>query len=280
MRNFIDLMEAFQASITPTYGKVKNPVDIFRNPSSKEWREIGGNDNGVRGYLVGDDLLVWDTGKTLHFEVREQLKLNDKAIPVYIYGMLRQRVEVVVSDASKNTPWFHNPEVSEAIRENAFMQTNFKGISVGYFDEDIVGDWENLHDDDDDDLQESAVIRDGALVIRKNLTEKALTSMLMSSTDKRLRGLVVGEDNFYWDAFKSTHYDAAHVMGVPYDNGDRFWVILEDDEIRVGWTEHFEYGLVLNNAYRRLMQSPTLLFDGGDIGYVTGDEILKALPKQ
>lgn len=127
------------------------------------------------------------------------------------------------------------------------------------------------------DLIEGLAI-DGLMNIRRNLTDKALADMTIRSTTGKLRGLVVGDDNYYWDAFSGTHQDAARELGAEYDDRNRFWVQLDDEgDVHVGWTENNEWGRGSNRAYLRLMQSPILLFDGGGIGDVLGREILKEL---
>jgi len=50
----------------------------------------------------------------------------------------------VVTDSSKRTKWYHNPEVAEVIRNYPYLNKMWDDIEVDYYDSDIVGDWEEM----------------------------------------------------------------------------------------------------------------------------------------
>lgn len=146
MREFINLVETFLTAIRPTYRTNNDAVEVYRNPSAKEWRSMG---DSVHAFIIGDDILAWQGGSLLHYEVHQNCSLPQTAIPVYLYGDLKDDLDVQVTDSAKRSPWFHNPLTANQIRRCNYLKNNFSDISVSYFDEAIVGDWEELQQDDD-----------------------------------------------------------------------------------------------------------------------------------
>lgn len=142
-----DLIEKYQTGFKGIKGEM---ADIFRNPTTKEWRECE-QYNEVRGMVVGDDLLIWNPYTAVHQMVRDELNLPREAIPLTIMGILRGEAHVTVTDNSAQTPWHHNPEVARAIRSCGYVQNNFTDIEISYYDESIVGDWNAPEDDGDED---------------------------------------------------------------------------------------------------------------------------------
>lgn len=120
---------------------------VFRNPSAKEWKECE-QYGDVRAFIVGDDLLIWSPFVAVHQMVREALNLPDTAIPLVISGSLRDEIHASVTDNSRNSPWWHNPEVVSAIQECAFVKRNFEDVEVSFYDEAIEGSWLDLENDD------------------------------------------------------------------------------------------------------------------------------------
>lgn len=155
MREFINIVEStiltekFHKGFVSFQGKT---CEVFQNPSPKEYKEcLAGNDQ-VRAFLVGDDILVWDVFSALHQMVRDELHLPADSIPLVIYGDLGEVCSAEVTDNSRNTVWWHNGEVHDVIQSHAYMSRHFLATRVGYYDEDIVGEWTGL--DDEEELTE------------------------------------------------------------------------------------------------------------------------------
>lgn len=106
----------------------------------------------------------------------------------------------------------------------------------------------------------------------KNLPPEELIRFCQTSDFHSLRGLAVGENNYYWDARVAIHGTVARMLGIEDYVEDRFWVHFRDDMTMVEWTERFEYGRTLNRAYRRLMTCPDLYFQCGSEGWLPGPE--------
>ncbi len=132
-------------------------VAIYRNPTAKEWKDC--DEYGeVRAFIVGDDVFVWNPFTALHQMVRDHLSLGNEAISVSIGGMFRNEAYINVTDNTRNTPWHHNPEVIAAIRQCAFIRTHFTSVEIGFYDEAIVGPWNDLVDaEQDEELTEAAI---------------------------------------------------------------------------------------------------------------------------
>jgi len=67
---------------------------------------------------------------------------------------------------------------------------------------------------------------------KKNLGPLSLTKMMSASRTGDVRGLLVGNDVYYWDAYYATHDEFAASIGVPYSPDNRLQVmrIGEDQE--------------------------------------------------
>lgn len=137
MRNWINLVENYLATVS---GIRSNQVEVFKNPSRKEWLSCQKHDM-VRGFLLGNDLMVWNVYGAVHQMVRDHLQLPLDAIPITIEGDYKGSVYVVVTDNAK-APILHNPKIRDMILDNGFMK-KFRDVDIGFFDEAIVGDWED-----------------------------------------------------------------------------------------------------------------------------------------
>lgn len=133
------LNERYENTIVGIRGK---QTEVFRNPSRKEWRQISGEYQLIRGFIVGDDLLVWAAFDAVHQNIREGLKLPNTAIPVTIEGEYRGSIYINVTDNAR-PPVLHNPEIRSMILDCDFLNA-FSDIEIGFFDEAIYGDWEDL----------------------------------------------------------------------------------------------------------------------------------------
>jgi hypothetical protein len=116
--------------------------EVFRNPNSREFRECGGE---IRAFLVGSDILMWNAYGALHQEVRERMKLPRDIISLEIYSEgYGGDVFVNVTDNTERTSWYHNPEIVDEIKSHPGLNRMFKDIDIGYFDEAIVGPWDEI----------------------------------------------------------------------------------------------------------------------------------------
>lgn len=144
MRKLIDLVESYAGAFN-TRGKT---CEVFRNPTAKEFRECGSE---IRAFLVGDDVLMWNAYSALHQEVRENLKLPTDSISLEIWSEgYGKDCDVSVTDNTERTSWYHNPEIVGEIRGNAGLSSMFDHISIYYFDEAIVGPWDEIEEEEDE----------------------------------------------------------------------------------------------------------------------------------
>jgi len=135
------LVEKFDRAIKTMGG---NSVEIFKNPSRQEMKEIAQH-NEARGFLVGNDLYVWSATGAIHHHVAEEMKFPRDAIALNI-GVHTDGKSywVNVSDWNVGGPWDHNPKVKEQILNHPMLKlVRDRGpeFEIGYFDEAIVGDW-------------------------------------------------------------------------------------------------------------------------------------------
>jgi hypothetical protein len=126
----------------------KTQCDVFKNPSVKEYREALVKNDDVRAFIVGQEVLIWNTFSALHQMVRDEMHLSNDAISIVIYGVPRQSCAIVVTDNNRSGPWFHNAAVADVISNNPYLKRTFPEIDISYFDEDIVGDWVTMDDED------------------------------------------------------------------------------------------------------------------------------------
>lgn len=74
--------------------------------------------------------------------------------------------------------------------------------------------------------EEKLVLPDtgGVVNVRRNLGPLSLTQMMKNSKEGELRGLLVGDDVLYWDAFQATHHQIAQALGREYQADDRVFI--------------------------------------------------------
>lgn len=119
-------------------------LGTFRNPTRKEYQEALAEHAMVRAFLVGDDIFVWNVFGAVHRSIRDFMKLHETIIPLVIFGKPGQRCVAEVTDHVQNTMWSHNAAVAAAIQNHPYMRRMFTKVTVQYYDEDIVGDWQKL----------------------------------------------------------------------------------------------------------------------------------------
>ena len=56
-----------------------------------------------------------------------------------------------MTDSTEGTKWHNNPKVADWIRKRPVWWINPKDIVISYYNEDVVGEWEDLEDDFDDE---------------------------------------------------------------------------------------------------------------------------------
>lgn len=102
-----------------------------------------------------------------------------------------------------------------------------------------------------------------------------LELQLYKTPDRELRGLVVDQDIYWWEAAKGTHYGMAKLLGVFYKVENRLHLYVKYDETRLTNCDPWTLDMMLANPQlHRLMQSSNILFDGGSYGFVTGKELI------
>lgn len=285
MRQFINIVEKelltekFHKGFVSFQGKT---CEIFHNPSPKEYKEcLAGNDQ-VRAFLVGDDVLVWNVFSALHQMVREELRLPADSIPLVIYGDLGDVCGALITDNSRNTVWWHNGEVHDVIQSNAYLSRHFIATEIAYYDEDIVGAWTRLDDEEDEEeLDESAaskVIVETAEygfffvddnmepVWELNSRSDLAYALRRTGKNRELRGFVDDDLVVAWDSWKNVHHGVIEDF-ISY-NGEFEHEDDPPEPLRTEWEAMiylYEDGVAM--APRR----------GGDIDFVRNHPILKAL---
>lgn len=139
------LSEVFHAWIKPQRNLI--PSEIYKNPSANELRKLARHSQ-VRMFLYQGDVYCWNPWDLLHGEVERDLKLGADRIPLYATLYRNQISYVFITDDSRRTKWHESPQVIDAILSNEnFMKLtipNFSATEVGFYNEDIVGRWDQM----------------------------------------------------------------------------------------------------------------------------------------
>lgn len=143
-------LAAYEKTVQTPGGK---PVEVFKNPSRKELKEIAQHDE-VRAFLVGNDLIVWNTYGAIHHQMSEQIQIPDDSVALNMnVHQDGKSYYVRVSDWTRRSSWFHNPEIVPYIMNHpALKLVRDRGpeFEIGFFDENIVGRWDELKEDERD----------------------------------------------------------------------------------------------------------------------------------
>lgn len=120
-------------------------VDVMKNPTRKELNKLNVQKyDVVRAFVVGNDLLAWNVGEGLHMEMATVLKLDiSNVIPLLLY-VFQDEGHAKVTDMSRKTVWHHNPKTADVLRRHHALNNMFRKIEVSYYDQDEVGDWEEM----------------------------------------------------------------------------------------------------------------------------------------
>jgi hypothetical protein len=138
-----EIKEAFYTSFDVDYGRGKTYVEIFKNPTRKEFLECKPHYE-VGALLTDKDIYVWNREKAYHRTVMNKLKLEN-ALPLLLTvdNTNIDRFDIMITDATKNTIWDENPKVKKFIINHPFFKHK-KIDHISYWNEDIVGDWAGL----------------------------------------------------------------------------------------------------------------------------------------
>lgn len=127
-------------------------ASVYLNPTSQELSFISKAYGEARIYLVGNDqMYAWNTTEAMHYHIEKEIGISG-GIPLVVGVSGGKITGAVVTDSSKRTEWHENPQVKKAVLSNGpFVGAMHPSIKIdeetfGYYNEDIVGDWEQLKD--------------------------------------------------------------------------------------------------------------------------------------
>jgi len=132
--------ESFDSSFEADYGRGEEYVEVFKNPTTKELLRCKPH-HEIGAVLSDKDAYVWNRQLAYHGHVMTHLKLTD-GLPLMLIpdNTNVNRMDVMVTDASRRGKWHHNPETAEFVKNHPFFR-NKRLDNVSYWDEDVVGDW-------------------------------------------------------------------------------------------------------------------------------------------
>lgn len=145
MRHTIAFHEGMTHSFTTSRGGY---VEVFQNPTRREYAECAKNHAPVGVLLYHTDWYCWSRDTAFHTTVMQELQTTKGLAQREMIPLLMMRdgaeVDLMVTDASRHTRWFQNPDLPDVIHAHpAFRNTR---ITLGYYNEAIVGDWAELDD--------------------------------------------------------------------------------------------------------------------------------------
>lgn len=109
----------------------------------------------------------------------------------------------------------------------------------------------------------------GTVVLRKDLGARDLTKMMAEATvPDEVRGLMVGDEIYYWDAFKATHSEVAKALEVIYEADDRVFVWRTANGAIL--VDRAETSDSLQKPLQKLAESPNIFFCGSDGEWLPG----------
>lgn len=140
----------YDSFVNVIYGH-RHDVEIYKNPTRGELSALikDSSSDFLRAYLTSDSLYVWEPSTGLHYSIREHMGLDkNKVLGIYLFynPSHHNDIDVQVTDSTKGTKWFHNPNVAGWIRSRPVWWSNPDDIVVSYFDEAEVGEWEDMAD--------------------------------------------------------------------------------------------------------------------------------------
>lgn len=120
-------------------------IDVVKNPSKDVLPKLLDKWGATRAFLMRGSAIIWGVSP-IHAEVARQLGLADNpyALPIILYADGADAM-VQVTDYSRNTKWHENPQAANFIRNHPYMRKMFgDNIDIDYYNDAIVGDWEEL----------------------------------------------------------------------------------------------------------------------------------------
>jgi hypothetical protein len=112
----------------------------------------------------------------------------------------------------------------------------------------------------------------------KNPTTSGLVNLLMRSKNKSLRGLIHGQNVYWWDAYDAIHGEVAKLLGYKNYVDDRLHLIFNTnyDEIRFYAPEKWtDTDIFSHPQLKKLATDDRILFDAGSARWVTGTELVQ-----
>ena len=128
----------------------KEYVEVYVNPTRTEIGRLQNDpyDTMLRGFLTTDGrIIIWNVNHATHFQMAERLGLRrEDVVGIYLWVDPKNwhYAEIQVTDFTSRTKWHHNPELADWIREHPAWWMDGNYIDIGYYDEAIVGPWEEL----------------------------------------------------------------------------------------------------------------------------------------
>ena len=138
------LLEKYLGTVRETWKVADKDTEVFINPDRKELKELLGKWDEIAVILPNNKDFIAFSRSTLHNSVKEQLKLPKDSVTLtaYVWGM--KDLDVTVTDNVRNSKWDDNPKTADFIRNNKYIQRKFKLGEISYYNDAIVGDWEEL----------------------------------------------------------------------------------------------------------------------------------------
>lgn len=133
--------ESFFHGFENSFGHSKNWVEIFKNPSTSELKELGETNIGM--ILTKENVFVWNRNHAYHKHVMNELN-NFNGIPILFDYNNKKECYCLITDASSVTLYHHNNKVESIIKKNPWISSKFNYIDIRYYDEDVVGNWSKL----------------------------------------------------------------------------------------------------------------------------------------
>jgi hypothetical protein len=133
--------------VVPEFSRTGQEIPVYINPTKGEIGGLLRKSDVVRLALSadGNTLLAWDAFVATHGQLREYLQLHGMADRNAVITLVGYPGGVQVTDGVKGTRWEHNPETAQVILNSPRIIQALGHIhEIGYYDEDIVGDWAKL----------------------------------------------------------------------------------------------------------------------------------------
>ena len=131
---------------------MKQSMDVILNPSSAELEMLSGDAHTVRMFVGDNEIIAWPTYNAAHAIVAEMMPEFecDKMIPVQAGVDDGKIVWITITDFAARTPWGNNPQTKEALMNNSLFSYLSETDDTSYYNEDVIGDWENLEGNNDE----------------------------------------------------------------------------------------------------------------------------------